>query len=103
MNASDVVVFPFQKIFTSGSVLLAMSFRKAVIAANLKFLDEVLAPDGRILYDPNDSDGLQGAMQRALSSDLRVMGMQNRDKAKGFDWKVIGEQTLQVYRECWDK
>jgi glycosyltransferase involved in cell wall biosynthesis len=69
INASDVVVMPFQKILTSGSVLLAMGFAKAIVAPRLGCLPEMLNEKGAILYDPNDTDGLHGALEKACGLD----------------------------------
>lgn len=103
MNASDCVVFPFQKIFTSGSVLLAMSFGKAIIAPALNFLQEVLDPEGAILYKPDDPVGLQDVLRQALDADLHVLGKRNLLKAQSFGWDEIGRKTSQIYKNCFKK
>ena len=100
MNASNVVVLPFQNIFTSGSLLLAMSFGKAVIAPKLNFLQEVLSPDGAIFYESSEPDGLQQALNKAIHVDLTVMGHQNYEKAKSFGWDEVGKKTLNAYEKC---
>ncbi|MFC7079044.1 glycosyltransferase [Halorussus caseinilyticus] len=51
MNAADAVVFPFRDIFTSGSVLLAMSFGNAVVAPASGCLPDVVGEAGGVLYD----------------------------------------------------
>jgi glycosyltransferase involved in cell wall biosynthesis len=100
MNAADVVVLPFKDIFTSGSVILAMSFQKAVIAPSIGCVPEVLDKDGAFLYDPADERNLPLAMKGALEADLVKMGRHNYEHAKRFDWTEIAEQTYDVYRQC---
>ena len=97
MNAADVTVFPYTDILTSGSVLLAMSFGKAIVVPRIGCISETLDPQGSFLYDPNDVDGLSGAMQNALSGDLDAMGQYNRVIAEKFNWMKIAQLTLDVY------
>jgi glycosyltransferase involved in cell wall biosynthesis len=42
MNAADAVVLPFRDVLTSGTVILAMSFGKAVIAPSIGCITETL-------------------------------------------------------------
>lgn len=97
MNAADVAVFPFTDILTSGSVLLAMSFGKAIVVPRIGCISETLDTQGGFLYDPNDGDGLLEAIQNALSSDLDAMGRYNRDKVEHYDWEEIAKKTLDLY------
>lgn len=97
MNAADVVVLPYQDVFTSGSALLAMSFSKAVIIPRRGCVSEVLDQQGGFLYNPDDQEGLLKAMQLALTSDLAAMGQHNYYRAKHFDWDMIGQTTYEIY------
>lgn len=100
MNAADVVVLPFQDVLTSSSVLLAMSFAKAVIAPRLGCIAEVLDNQGAFLYDPDHEDGLLRAMRQALNADLAAIGRHNYERAKQFDWDEIARKTYEVYQRC---
>lgn len=97
MNAADAIVFPFQDIFTSGSLLLAMSFGKAIILPALDSLNELIDNSGFLSYPPDDQDGLRSTMEEALSKDLFGMGEHNLEKARTFDWQGIGDMTRNVY------
>ncbi|MFS8641463.1 MAG: glycosyltransferase, partial [Symbiobacteriaceae bacterium] len=46
MNAADAVVMPYEEIFTSGTVVLAMSFGRAVVAPRRGCLAEVVDGQG---------------------------------------------------------
>ncbi len=70
LNAADFMVLPYQRILTSGSAVLALSFARPVIAPALGGLVDVI-DDGvnGYLYDPNASDGLEMALMRAMTTD----------------------------------
>jgi beta-1,4-mannosyltransferase len=98
MAAADAVVLPFEAVLTSGSVLLGMSFGKAVIAPAMGCIPEVLDGDGALLYRAGEEEDLLSALERASSADLEAMGRRNRERAAELDWGPIAEQTLEVYR-----
>jgi glycosyltransferase involved in cell wall biosynthesis len=99
MNASDVVVFPYQEVLTSGAVVLAMSFGRACIAPAWGCIQELTDARGAFLYNPRDPDGLANAIERALSSRARFpeMGAQNLRRADEWGWDKVARQTAAVY------
>ncbi len=97
MKAGDVVVFPFRDILTSGSILLAMSFGKAIIVPALESLEEIIAVGGAITFAPDDPLGLEAALSTALESDLEQLGQRNLEAAKDLSWDRIAQQTAEVY------
>jgi len=97
MRAADAVATPFLEIFTSGSVLLAMSFGRAVIAPRRGCVEETLDEAGGFLYDPDDRAGLEGALRMAMTADLEAMGRVNLDGLERFSWSRVAEATQQVY------
>ena len=97
MNAADVAVFPYTDILTSGSVLLAMSFGKAIVVPRIGCISETLDSQGNFLYDPDEINGLSKAIRAVIPSDLDIMGQHNRFKAETYDWKKIAQMTLDVY------
>ena len=99
LRAADVVATPFLEIFTSGSVLLAMSFGRAVIAPRRGCVAETVDERGAVLYDADDPDGLQGALRAAMSADLEAMGRHNLERLPEFDWSRVAAATLETYRE----
>ena len=71
MNACDAVVFPYQKILTSGAVILAMSFGRACIAPKVGCIPDVLDENGAFLYEKaNDVHQLCEAMQQAFEKNV---------------------------------
>lgn len=97
-EAADAVVFPFAEIFTSGSVLLAMSFAKAVVAPSLGCLRDTLDNEGSIRYNPNEQDSLLKALQNLSNRDLQKMGEHNLRIAEKLNWEKIAERTRNVYQ-----
>lgn len=97
LRAADVVAAPFLEIFTSGSVLLAMSFGRAVIAPRRGCVTDVLDEEGGILYDADDPQGLEGALRVALAADTEAMGRHNGADLSRFDWSRVAEATRGVY------
>ena len=103
MNAADIVVLPYRDILTSGVVILAMSFSKAVIAPAMGCISDILDEKGSFLYEPSNKDGLTNSMKLALGTDLedlRNMGNYNFELAKKFDWEDIGRKIFEVYKDC---
>ncbi len=101
INAADVVVLPFRDILTSSTVVLAMSFGKAVIAPRLGCIETLLAHSDTLLYDPQKKTGLRQAMLRVLNhSDLDKIGQFNYEYISDFKWSDIARKTNEVYERC---
>lgn len=100
MAAADAVVLPFQSVLTSGSVLLAMTFGRAVVVPSVGCPGELIGRGGGITYDDGATDGLEQALATALepSTPLHKMGQRNRRVAEAFDWDTIGSTTVDIYR-----
>lgn len=97
MNASDAVVLPFAQGMTSGSAVLAMSFGKAVIAADSPHLRFLGAGVENLFYDPGDRVGLGHALWHASDRDLATVGMRNRERIATFGWQKAAVATRKVY------
>jgi beta-1,4-mannosyltransferase len=98
MNASDVVVLPYQDILTSGNALLAMSFRKPVIVPRLGCIPEVLDRKGGFIYNHNEEEGLVRAIREASFANLAAMGNYSYRRAKRFHWDQIAQKTCELYK-----
>jgi len=97
LNAADVLVFPYTRSLTSGSLILAMSFSKAVIAADHSTIREVLPPEGGLVYATDGLEGLVGALNEIQTKDVVSMGEKNLKRASAYDWQSIAETTAKVY------
>jgi glycosyltransferase involved in cell wall biosynthesis len=103
MNAADATVLPFrtgqQTLLTSGSALLAMSFRKAVIAPRVGCVASLVDEEGGFAYEYSDRTALLAAMREATAADLKSMGEYNYRKVSEYTWDKISSKTLETYRE----
>jgi len=100
-NASDIVVFSFQKILGSAGILLAMSFGKPIIAPRLGCIIDVLDEKGAFLYNPRENNGLLMALRNAMENKdkFEEMGQYNLELARLYEWKKIGTETKKVYEK----
>jgi len=98
-QACDVAALPFRQILNSGSFMLAMSFGRCVVAPNMGSIPEIAYPDAFFGYDPDDPNGLRGAMGRALAqADLVARGNAAMDFARReYGWEDIGRKLRQLY------
>lgn len=97
MNASDVVVLPFSKILTSGTTVLAMSFRKPVIASRMGSLPDLVDSEVGWLFDPDQEESLRECMEQAAKANVEEMGEKAYRKILQFTEDRFIEQTLRVY------
>ncbi len=102
MCAADVVVLPFRRVLTSGSVILAMSFARACIAPRVGCIGEVLDDQGAFLYHPASPGGLAAALRRAAAcsgEQLATMGRYNAERVRQWRWETAAEVTAAAYRD----
>ena len=98
-NACDAVALPFRNVLNSGSLLLAMSFARCVVAPRMGSIPEVACPQGYFGYDPDDPQGLAGALREAMDcDDLPRRGRAAKEFARrNYDWKDIALKARQLY------
>lgn len=99
MRAADVVVLPFRDILTSGSVLLAMSFGRAVIAPAIGCVPETVATGHDLLYAPDRPHGLCDALRAAhhRRAELAEVGAANGHRAAACGWADVAAATAATY------
>jgi glycosyltransferase involved in cell wall biosynthesis len=98
LNAADVVVLPFRSIFTSGSTILAMSFKRPVVVPALGCLPSLVTPDVGICYTPPDElDALEAALKQCIELDLVTMGERAYQRVAGNGARTIGALTEKAY------
>ena len=101
IHSADVVVLPFHEVFTSGSLVMALTMGKPVILPRVGLLSEYVDEDCAFFYQPGDVDGLAAALQRAAACDRAVlhrMGLAAAQRAQALDWFRIAEGIARVYR-----
>lgn len=97
LAAADVLVAPFERILTSGSVIAALSAGLPVIAPDLGCLPELIG-DAGMVYPAEQPDGLVGALAAIKTADRRRMRARAAAIAEGLGWDDIARQTAALYR-----
>lgn len=72
-HAADIVVFPFRHTQTSGSLMLALTFGRPVIAPRIATLPEYIDETCGILFEPESETGLKSALGQAETAPLARM------------------------------
>jgi beta-1,4-mannosyltransferase len=96
--AADVAVLPFEKVQTSGSVILALSFGKPVIAPRTGEIPEAADGADDLLYEPGTDAALEEALRRALALDLADLGVRSARAGDALAWDLAARRTLNGYR-----
>ena len=99
-SAADVVVLPFERILTSGSLILAMSYGKSIIAPRLGSIPETLGKADCLLYDSDDELGLLHAIKDSTQIDLNALEESVKESCNLLSWSTIAQQTVSVYQNC---
>lgn len=92
LNAGDAVVLPYKDILTSGSAVMAAGFERPVLLPRLPTLEEAIDRNLGPSFDPDDVDGLVGALRAALAADAEKISLW-RSNARAFaqdaDWSRV--------------
>jgi glycosyltransferase involved in cell wall biosynthesis len=96
-SAADAAVFPFQKILTSGSVILALSYELPVIAPDFPTIRETVQPLTTGLYEAGNANALTARIQQACEGQLPVAGNSLELVRDRLDWEKIGKATAELY------
>ena len=101
-NACDVVVHPFKKITTSGSVILALSFIKPIICPRIGGLKELPNNIG-FFYNPKGKKGLSNCLGKAFANkdNLEGMGKNVLRYVENLSWDKIAEKTYKTYKKLY--
>ncbi|MEO6686667.1 MAG: glycosyltransferase family 4 protein [Dyadobacter sp.] len=88
-NASNVVVLPFTRIDHSGSIDLAMSFKKPIITLKTGATADLLSHQESLLF--KNSGDLETCMTLAREIDLKEIGINNFIKADSGNYRDLLE------------
>jgi beta-1,4-mannosyltransferase len=100
LAAADLVVLPYHSLLTSGILLWALSYARAVVASAFGPVGELVREGHEgFLFTPGDPDSLRGALERALAHpNLDALGQAGLAAARAFDWHKIATATAECYR-----
>jgi beta-1,4-mannosyltransferase len=98
-KAADIACFPFRSITTSGSVMLALTFGKPIIAPNIGAIQELPKNIGMI-YMPDTPNILEKTLRDFAvlpSEKISEMSKAARLCAEMYNWDYIAERTMEIY------
>ena len=87
-NACDIVVLPYQNVLTSGSAILAISFRRLVIVPAIGCMTELIGESLGVAYEDS---GLASAMT-ALKKEKSVNEKAFDDAIVSMSWERISSE-----------
>ncbi len=98
-QAADVVVLPYRKILTSGSVLNALSFSRPVIAPRVGMIEEVVQ-EGKngFLYEIGNVSSLKTAMSKILQvqpKERKQLFAHAFESIQKYTWDNAGYKLLE--------
>lgn len=100
-QASDILVYPYKEVTTSGALMTALAYGKPIVATALPAFREVLQ-DGKtaLLVNYGDVDGLAEALTKLIQDSKEREHLARRvattDKFEN-SWTHIARQTRQLY------
>lgn len=97
LGAADLVALPFDSILNSGSVLLALSFDRRVIAPCLGSLPEIHSKVGSRWLHLYDGPLTTELLEQACAAPGSTASSQRPDLS-AFEWASIAGLTLDLYR-----
>jgi glycosyltransferase involved in cell wall biosynthesis len=100
-QASDILVYPYKEVTTSGALMTALAYGKPIVATALPSFREVLRDQNTaFLVNYGDVDGLADALTKLIqNSKEREYLARGVASSKNFEnsWTHIARQTRQVY------
>lgn len=102
-SACDIAVLPYLDVYQSGVIQLAYAYGKPTITTNIaSFLEIVEDNVTGFLCEPNDSDSLAFAIEKAISNkeNLNIMGSAGTEIIrKKYSWSTIAKKITELYEQ----
>jgi len=101
--AADVVVLPYRRIYQSGVILMAMSYRRPVVVSDIPGMTATVT-DGNngYVFRQGSKEALSKRLIRVLRDDDerdQVAGRALKYIQENHDWGQIGKRTSELYHE----
>jgi glycosyltransferase involved in cell wall biosynthesis len=93
---ADSAVLAYRDVFSSGALLLALSFGLPVVAPDVGTAAELLGTEAGELFAPG---GLTAALDAAYRADRPARAAAAASVARRYDWDLVGRETAGLYRE----
>lgn len=103
-NACSVFVYPSLYEGFGLPPLEAMSCKVPVITSNVSSIPEVVG-DGAVLINPFDTEEFKDALEMVLENPSFSNELADKGyiRSREFSWKKTAENTLNVYREAYER
>lgn len=99
-QAADILVYPYEKVTTSGALLTGMTFGKPIIATDIEGFREILNDEqfGNLIKY-GDTVGFASELQRlSVNPEIRKeCGDHILKSVEKYSWHLIAENTIQCY------
>jgi len=100
-RASDLVVLPYKKIYQSGVLLMAMSYKAPVLVSDIPGMTEIIDNDvNGFLFKSEDSENLASRLVNILGNKKELMRVANSGYEKVIEehnWDNIGLKMDEEY------
>ena len=93
-NAADLIILPFLDIENSGSVVMAMGFKKAIVAPRSNVLNDRLKFQKELLFTPETFTTIVDYAIKTPSEVLYGYGENNYKQLKEYSWANFGSLFL---------
>lgn len=94
---SDAVTLPFLKINNSGSLILALTFNKPVIAPLFPVVKEYLDLATTYCYSVEEQDGLEKALEKIYNQRDTINKENIKNQNRKLDWELLKPTILEMY------
>ena len=102
-QAADLVVLPYKRIYQSGVLLMAMSYKVPVLVSNIPGMTEIISDcENGFIFNMGNSESLSRKLKSILSEQeslLRVKNVAFNQMLSYFSWDRIGKMTSDVYEK----
>ncbi|MFC7526276.1 glycosyltransferase [Parapedobacter sp. GCM10030251] len=95
-SLSNVMIYPYKRVVTSGALLLGMSYSKLCLASNVGSMPEFI--DHEFLFgDVPELTKMMDKVMNISSEEVTLVGRGNFEKIKDHTWVSMAEKTLELY------
>ena len=96
LRLSDVMIYPYKAIVTSGSLLLGMSYRKLCLVSEVGSMSEFIEPTYRFSSEAQLLQRMTEVMQMN-PEEIRAAGDRNYKRIQQDTWDLMAQKTRAMY------
>ncbi|GAB7257508.1 glycosyltransferase family 4 protein [Polaribacter sp. OB-PA-B3] len=96
IKTSDVTVYPYKDILTSGSLILGMSLKSACLVSNVGSMTELI-PANCVFKDSDDLVNKMDVLSTKENSEIESLGEANFKKIETNTWLAMATSLNEVY------